>query len=45
MVRIDMSDTGIPKLLRDRVAAQAHHRCGDRLATAAIVGTPTKEPS
>jgi HNH endonuclease len=35
-----MSDAYIPKALRERVAAQAHHRCGYRLTSEAIVGTP-----
>ena len=35
-----MSDIYIPKALREKVAAQAHHRCGYCLTAEAIVGTP-----
>ena len=35
-----MSDAYIPKALREKVAAQAHHRCGYCLTSEAIVGTP-----
>ncbi len=35
-----MSDTYIPKTLRAKVAAQAHHRCGYCLTSEEIVGTP-----
>jgi len=35
-----MSRTYIPKALRDRVAAQARHRCGYCLTAETIVGTP-----
>jgi hypothetical protein len=35
-----MSQTYIPKHLRERVTAQARHRCGYCLTAEAIVGTP-----
>jgi hypothetical protein len=35
-----MSRTYIPKALRDKVAAQARHRCGYCLTAEVIVGTP-----
>lgn len=35
-----MSRAYIPKRLRERVAAQAHHRCGYCLTAETIVGTP-----
>src|SRR5262245_9317297 len=35
-----MSQTYIPKALRDRVAAQARHRCGYCLTAEAVVGAP-----
>lgn len=35
-----MSKTYVPKALRNRVATQAHHRCGYCLTQEAIVGTP-----
>ena len=35
-----MSDAYIPKALREKVVAQAHHRCGYCLTSEAIVGTP-----
>jgi hypothetical protein len=35
-----VSRTPIPKALRQRVAAQARHRCGYCLTAEAIVGTP-----
>ena len=35
-----MSDAYIPKALREKVAAQARHRCGYCLTSEAIVGTP-----
>jgi hypothetical protein len=35
-----MSQSYIPKALRERVAAQAHHRCGYCLTAEAVVGTP-----
>ena len=35
-----MSQIYIPKALRERVAAQAGHRCGYCLTAEAIVGTP-----
>ena len=35
-----MSDAYIPKALREKVAAQAHHPCGYCLTSEAIVGTP-----
>ncbi len=35
-----MSRAYIPKALRERVAAQARHRCGYCLTSEAVVGTP-----
>jgi HNH endonuclease len=35
-----MSQSYVPKALRQRVAAQARHRCGYCLTAEAIVGTP-----
>jgi len=35
-----MSDAYIPKAVREKVAAQARHRCGYCLTSEAIVGTP-----
>ena len=35
-----MSQSYVPKALRERVAAQAQHRCGYCLTAEAIVGTP-----
>ena len=35
-----MSEAYIPNVLRQRVAAQARHRCGYCLTSEAIVGTP-----
>jgi HNH endonuclease len=35
-----MSQTHVPRELRERVAAQARHRCGYCLPAEAIVGTP-----
>jgi hypothetical protein len=35
-----MSQSYIPKILRERVATQARHRCGYCLTSEAIVGTP-----
>jgi 5-methylcytosine-specific restriction endonuclease McrA len=35
-----MSEVYIPNTLRQRVAAQARHRCGYCLTSEAIVGTP-----
>src|SRR5258708_5281869 len=35
-----MSRTRIPREMRERVAAQARHRCGYCLTAEAIVGTP-----
>jgi 5-methylcytosine-specific restriction endonuclease McrA len=35
-----MSQTYIPKVLRERVAEQARYRCGYCLTAEAIVGTP-----
>jgi 5-methylcytosine-specific restriction endonuclease McrA len=35
-----MSQTYIPKELRERVAAQARYRCGYCLTAEAVVGTP-----
>lgn len=35
-----MSHTHIPRALRDKVAAQAHHRCGYCLTAEAVVGAP-----
>jgi len=35
-----MSQTHIPRELRERIAAQACHRCGHCLTAEAIVGTP-----
>ena len=39
-----MSDAYISKALREKVAAQAHHRCGYCLTSEAIVGTPQGVP-
>lgn len=35
-----MSDAYIPRAVREKVAAQARHRCGYCLTSEAIVGTP-----
>jgi hypothetical protein len=35
-----MSRSYVPKVLREKVAAQARHRCGYCLTAEAIVGTP-----
>jgi ribosomal protein L34E len=39
-----MSEAYIPNALRQRVAAQARHRCGYCLTSEAIVGTPMERP-